>query len=139
MIVWITDAGGRVEKRRIVGVSGDIVTSTAGDDVRRFRTTEIARVQTRQSDSVLNGALIGAGAGVGAVLLLCTAMEPWENCRDDVGPMLGIGAIGAGIGIAVDALIRRRVTLYDAQGPSRLRVTPLVRRGAASIQLSLGF
>ena len=33
----------------------------------------------RQSDSLLNGALIGAGAGVASGLFFCSLMEPWEN------------------------------------------------------------
>src|SRR5919107_1759254 len=59
---WITDAGGREQKTRIVGLSGDIVTATVGDDIRRLRTTDIERIRVRQSDSVIDGALIGAGA-----------------------------------------------------------------------------
>ena len=56
----------------------------------------VQTVQTvRESDSVLNGALIGAGVAVASGLFLCTRTEPWRNCRDDVGPMLRIGAVGA--------------------------------------------
>ena len=112
--VWITDSGGREEKAQIVGVSGDIVTAAAGDEVRRLRMTDVMRVRVRQSDSVINGALIGAGVGVASGLFLCGLTEPWENCRDDVGPMFRIGALGAGIGIGIDALIRGRRTIYEA-------------------------
>ena len=66
-------------------------------------------------------------------------MEPWENCRDDVGPMLRVGGIGAGIGIAVDALIRRRTTVYEAQGTARLHAAPVVGPRAAGVQVSLNF
>jgi hypothetical protein len=63
------------------------------------RDVETKLVAVRHSDSLLNGALIGAGVAVASGLLVCRTMEPWENCRDDVGPMLRIGAIGAAIGI----------------------------------------
>jgi hypothetical protein len=66
-------------------------------------------------------------------------MEPWENCRDDVGPMARIGALGAGIGIAVDALIRGRKTIYESQGSTRLHAAPIVGRGTAGLQVSLSF
>ena len=112
--VWITDSAGREDKAQIVGVSGDVVTAAAADEVRRFRLTDVKRVSVRKSDSVLNGALIGAGVGVASGLFLCRLSEPWRNCRDDVGPMLRIGAIGAGIGIGIDALIRGRRTIYDS-------------------------
>jgi hypothetical protein len=139
MTVWITDTGGRVEKRQIVEVSGNVITTRAGNDVRHVRTSEIARVQVQHSDGLLNGALIGAGAGVATGLLLCTATEPWENCRDDVGPMLRVGAIGAGIGIAIDALLRRRRTIYEAQRSLRLHAAPIVGRSAAGVQVWLSF
>jgi hypothetical protein len=137
---WITDATGREEKARIVGLVDDTVTTAAAEGTRRLRTADITRVRVRQSDSVLNGALVGAGVAVGSGLLLCRAMEPWENCRDDVGPMLKIGALGAGIGVAIDALIRGRKTIYDApHGSTRLLAAPLVGRRAGGLQVSITF
>ncbi len=65
-------------------------------------------IAVRQSDSLLNGALIGAGAGVASVLFICRQMEPWRVCLDDVGTMAQFGALGAGIGMGIDALIARR-------------------------------
>jgi hypothetical protein len=138
--VWITESGGREEKTRIVAVSGDTVTITAGDDIRRLRTTDVMRVRVRHSDSVLNGALIGAGAALASGLLLCSLTETWENCRDDTGPMVRIGAIGAGLGIGIDALIRGRRTIYEAgHGAARLRAAPIVSRRAAGLRVSLSF
>ena len=138
--VWITDLAGREDKTRIVEVSGNIVTTAAGADVRRLRATDIRRVDVRHSDSLLNGALIGAGVAVAAGLALCRSMEPWENCRDDFGPMLGIGAVGAGVGIGIDALIRGRKTIYEAaSGSTRLRAAPIVARHAAGLRVSLSF
>jgi hypothetical protein len=140
MTVWITDSGGREDKTRIVDVSGDIVTTTTADDTRRLRTTDVLRVRVRHSDPVINGALIGAGAAVASGLFLCHLTEPWENCRDDVGPMFRIGAIGAGVGIAIDALIRGRRTIYEAaQGATRLHVAPIVARHAGGLKVSLRF
>jgi hypothetical protein len=112
---------------------------TAGGQIRRLRTTDIRRVRVRHSDSVLNGALIGAGAAVGSGLFLCSLTEPWENCRDDVGPMVQVGAIGAGIGIAVDALIRGRTTIYEAPGSTRLHAAPIVARQAVGLRVSVRF
>lgn len=138
--VWITDSGGREEQMRIVGVSGNVVTATVGDGTRQLPTTDIARVRVRHSDSVLNGALIGAGAAIAFGLYLCNVTEPWENCRDDFGPMFRIGALGAGIGAGVDALIRGRRTIYERdRGATRLRAAPIVGRRAGGLQVSLSF
>jgi hypothetical protein len=107
------------------------------------QTPQLARQQgttSRQSDSVLNGALIGAGVAVASGLFMCTRMEPWRNCRDDVGPMLKMGALGAGVGIAIDALIRGRKTNSPSAQPStRLHAAPIVSRDTRGIQMSLSF
>jgi hypothetical protein len=140
MTVWITDAKGREEKARIVGVADDLVTSTDGIATRQVRTADVRRVQVRHSDSVLNGALIGAGVAVATGLTLCRMTEPWRNCRDDVGPMLRIGALGAGIGIGIDALIRGRRTIYEApSGSTRVNAAPIIGRHGAGLQVSISF
>ena len=140
MTVWITDSGGREEKTRVVGVSGNTVTIAIDDDIRRLVTAEIMRVSVRQSDPLINGALIGAGAAVASGLFLCTRTEPWRNCRDDIGPMLRIGAIGAGVGIGLDALIRGRRTIYEAApGSTRLHATPLIGPRTGGLLVSLTF
>jgi hypothetical protein len=139
MTVWITDSSGQEQRARIVGVSGDAVTTSAGGVSRRLTTNDIRRVEVRRSDSVLNGALIGAGAAIASGLFLCTRTEPWENCRDDVRPMLRVGAIGAGIGIGIDALIRGRRTIYGADSGVSLRVAPVLDRNMQALQLSVHF
>ena len=137
---WITDPAGREEKTRIVGVSGDIVTTSAGGNLQRRSTADIMRVRVRHADSVLNGALIGAGAAVASGLVLCRLTETWANCRDDIGPMLRTGAIGAGIGIGIDALIRGRKTIYDAdRGITQLQAIPFVSHRAGGLQITLNF
>jgi hypothetical protein len=94
----------------------------------------------RRSDSLLNGALIGAGVGVATELFLCTRMEPWSVCRDDVGPMLTFGALGAGIGIALDALIRgRHSPSKGLADDSRLHAAAIVDRRSRGLQISLVF
>lgn len=140
MTVWITDSSGREEKTRIVGMSGDIVTTTAGDQIRRLRTADVMRVRVRHSDPVINGALIGAGAALASGLFLCHLTESWEVCRGNVGPMFRIGAIGAGVGIGIDALIRGRRTIYEAaRGATRLRAAPIIARRTGGLQVSLSF
>jgi hypothetical protein len=54
--------------------------------------------------------------------------------------MFRIGAIGAGVGIGIDALVRGRRTIYEAApGSIRLRAAPLVVRHAGGLQVSLSF
>ena len=51
MTVWITDSSGQEQRVRIVGVSGDAVTTSADGVSRRLTTNDIRRVEVRQSDS----------------------------------------------------------------------------------------
>jgi hypothetical protein len=139
MTVWITDSSGQEQQARIVGVSGGAITTTVNGVSRRLTPNDIRRVQTRGSDSLLNGALIGAGVAIASGLFLCTRTEPWRNCRDDVGPMLRIGAIGAGAGIGIDALIRGRQTIFEADGAASVRMAPVLGRHGWGVQLSVDF
>jgi hypothetical protein len=135
MTVWITDSSGREQKVRIVEVSSDAVSTSSGV----FRAAEIRQVRERQADSVLNGALIGAGAFIGTGLFMCQLMEPWEVCNNP-GSIAQTGALGAGIGIGVDALIRGRRTIYGARpDAARLHVTPLAGTRGRGVQVSLSF
>jgi hypothetical protein len=139
MTVWITDSSGHEQRVRIVSVSGDAVTLSADGAPRRLAADDIRRIEVRQSDSLLNGAVIGAGAAIASGLFLCTRSEPWQNCRDDVGPMLRIGALGAGAGIVLDALIRGRRTIYAASGGASVRVAPVLGRDVRGLQFSVHF
>lgn len=63
-----------------------------------------------------------------------------ENGGKRAGPILRIGAIGAGAGIAVDALIRGWKTIdLASSGSTRLRAAPIVARRAAGVRVSLAF
>jgi hypothetical protein len=91
----------------------------------------------RQSDSLLNGAIIGAGVGVASGLAFCNLMESWDTCRDDYRAMFTVGAIGAGVGIVVDALIRKKV--YQTASGVEVLTGALIRRREKGVQLSVRF
>ena len=114
------------------------LSAAAADELRRLQTSGDVRVERRRNDSVLNGALIGAGVGVASGLLLCRAMEPWEVCNDP-GPLVRIGAVGAGIGIAIDALIRKRETVDVTRGSAQVSVAPVGGRRAKGLQVAVRF
>ena len=112
--------------------------SAASAELRRLDAQQGVRIERRRNDSVLNGALIGAAVGVASGLLVCRSMEPWEVCNDP-GPLLRVGALGAAIGIGIDALIRKREVTYGSSGSTELQVAPLVGRGTKGMQLGLRF
>ena len=112
--------------------------AAAGEELRRLDNQGAVPLERRRNDSVLNGALIGAAAGVASGLLICRSMEPWEVCNDP-GPLLRVGALGAAIGIGIDALIREKEVVYGRPGSKQLQVAPMVGRGTKGLQLGLRF
>jgi hypothetical protein len=137
--VWITDRGGREERARILDLTDDTLTADMEGRTVRMQTADIVRVTARHTDSIINGALIGAGAAVASGLFLCTRTEPWRNCRDDAGPMVRIGAVGAGIGIGIDALIRGKRTIYEAGRESALQAAATLTARRTALQVSFSF
>jgi hypothetical protein len=138
--VWLTDSNGREQKMRIVGVSGGIITARSEQEILQIVAADVVRVRARVADPVVNGAIIGAGTAIASGLFLCSLTERWENCRDDVGPMLRMGALGAGVGLALDALLRRRLTIYERSGATvRLRAAPFVAARGVGLRFELDF
>jgi hypothetical protein len=53
--------------------------------------------------------------------------------------MLRIGAIGAAIGIGVEALIRGRETIHEASQRGMVRLGPILVGSGGGLQLSISF
>src|SRR5688572_27914537 len=122
---------------KLIFIAGFVLFSVLSTSVASAQTAQAGAVTVRESDSLLNGALIGAGAGVASGLLFCSLMEPWEFCRQDTSSMLKGGAIGAGIGIGIDALIRKKV--YQITSGAEVYAGPIISRRAKGMRLSVSF
>ena len=90
-----------------------------------------ARAQGR--DSVLNGALIGAAAGAGAGVAFTHAVRDSDLVFSQYAyGALVFGAIGAGIGLGVDALLDRASPRPGIR-PRRIAIAPTVWRRVAGV------
>ena len=121
---------------KIIALAILITVSTAA--AAAAQTPRTGTIAVRESDSLLNGALIGAGVGVASGLFVCRQMEPWDVCLDDVGTMAKFGALGAAIGMGVDALIRKTV-YQSASGDTVVLAAPFINRRAKGLRLSVRF
>lgn len=91
--------------------SGELVVDARGG-VQRWREADVREIRLRTNDSLLNGAMIGAGVGAGLGSLLYLDNE----CRGDPACARAVvqgAAVSAGIGALIDALIRRNRIVYQ--------------------------
>ena len=122
--VQVIDARGQETRGRVAALS-ELELTLAVDGTRRvFVVGGVKRIDRRRRDSVLNGLLIGAsvgalmGLGVGRTVDSPACPRSGSECGQGaiVGTVGGAvwGAVGGWI---VDALIRKRQTIYAPPGP----------------------
>jgi hypothetical protein len=117
--------------------------------VRDGKTTEIPfdRITqiSRPPDSLANGALIGLAAGAAYGLLGSTVgtsdCDYYGPCYNEaafvIGSTLAFGGIGAGIGVGVDALIRRNRVIYRRDTGVQTRLAPVVAPGVKGVVVAM--
>jgi hypothetical protein len=146
--VRIIDDQGREWQGRIEALApDDLVLNTELQQRRQIPYTAIVRID-RPPDTLGNGALIGflSGAALGLFAVVADETDDCNpgaflDCGDPttaaylVVPGL-LGATGAGIGVAIDALVRRDATLYR-RGAPRVMLAPSVGGGARAVRLSV--
>ena len=133
--VTVTDRTGREMKGKIAALSPSTLALLA-DGIRHDLTdADVAFIRQRRPDSLADGARRGfiVGALIGAVGASGAG-------RFTAVAALGQGIMGLGVGVAVDAMISSRKTIYD--GPRRTRrlaVSPLLSHERRGVLLSVGF
>ena len=120
--ITITDSTGRKAEGSILALSPTTLVLLAEGRPRELQQHEVTAISQRQRDSLTNGALwgLGAGAATGFVVsgLGSAAASIWEG--PDAGVSTGhvvtgtvlMAGIGAGIGMAIDALIKSDRVIY---------------------------
>jgi hypothetical protein len=131
-IVWVTDGSGKTVKARVVSRRDGVLTVAIRNVPRVFTERDVGRVQRRVADPKWNGAIIGAAVGLTVNLIFCSPRyESGESCGENIDDIAIGTAASAGIGLWIDALKKSRRTVYTAQSPASLRLTPMVSpRGA---------
>ena len=110
--------------RRRLALAGVVLAAAmlTGDD---------AHAQPR--DGLLNGALIGAAIGAGAGVAFTHAVRDSDLVFSQYARgALIFGAMGAGLGLGIDALFNQ-VSPRPGVAPRRLRFVPAIGRGVAGL------
>lgn len=117
--------------------------------VRDGMTTEIPldRIMqiSRPPDSLANGALIGLAGGAAFGILGSTVgtsdCDYYGPCYGGAGFVIGsaliFGGIGAGVGVGVDALIRRDRVMYRRDTGVQTRLAPVVAPGVKGAMVAM--
>jgi hypothetical protein len=132
--VTVVDTSGGEVTGSIAEVSTTALVLMVGAERRAFQESDVRTVLQRRQDSVLNGALWGAAAGGILGALGASSCANDFGCSGSTGEFLALGCgVGAGVGIAIDALIRGQHPIYEGGRSSlTMRVVPMLgeKRGA---------
>jgi hypothetical protein len=120
-LVTVTTTTGYRVSGRINSVSPWVLALTANGIRRDYAVADVNTVRQRRSDSLANGAKWGASIGAA---LLAVAIAACDECRFDSPDDYAVAvfatgayaAMGAGVGVGIDALIRRPHTVYRPPG-----------------------
>lgn len=147
--IWVTDTTGREVGGRLERISSDgIVLKARG--LETFAASDIHRVRARDRDSLKSGTLIGLGIGLGMGTAWCIGAVADDSGEIDARVECGEGftvfpAVGALIGLAVDAVIPGRIRLvYQASlpqegSPVRLNIVPVFSTYTKGVAVSFVF
>ena len=143
--IRIVDTTGRAADGRIGKLSRDELTLVTKAGARQLGERDVARIRQRRSDSLQNGAIIGAAAGAGYGLAVLALLAS----TDDGGGPIPIGVvtgmavftgIGAAAGAGLDALIMRRQLIFQKPGGgNRTSISPLFLHGRRGVAVSVTF
>jgi hypothetical protein len=139
--VTVIDATGGAARGTVIRITDDELAVAVDGSARNWTPSGVRQIRRRTGDSVLNGTLIGGAIGVGIGSLSYLDNE----CREEAGCAAGLvfgAAICAGIGAAIDALIRADRIIY--QGPagsdtSRIHMMLVGGKGRAALQFKVRF
>ena len=133
----MTDTTGPEMKGRIAALSPSTLALLVDGIRHDLKDADVAQIRQRRPDSVANGARRGfiVGALVGAV---AASISGDPGCIPETA--LAQGVLGLGVGVALDAMISSRQTIYGRAGSvQRLAVSPLLSRARQGVLLSVGF
>ena len=133
--VVVTDASGQRTKGRVWDVSPSSVV-VRSPEARTF--TEGTVTEIRVTDSLSNGALIGAAIGAG--------LATWDYLIDPSEPgnavafAMGIG-MGTAIGAGIDALVNRggKILYASPRQTRRVMISPVLGRDRQGARVSVRF
>ncbi len=132
--VTVSLLDGTSVKGKFAELSTDALAVSTASGERRVSAGDISKVQRHRRGMWL-GAVIGGGVGLACGAALGALSE--NEGGSQMGPVVGLTALGAGIGLGIDALINFPRTVYK-QPSNRvaMRIDATPKRAAVGITLA---
>jgi hypothetical protein len=127
----VEDASGGRTAGRLTRLAADEITLQTSAGEKHFTRETVRQVAVRRRPLRM-GVLIGAGAGAAAGAVAACTGPTREECAD--APIMA-GAFGAGLGLAVGALIHKTAVVYP-DPEKRTFIVPAISRGAVGVRVS---
>lgn len=138
--VIVTDTKGLEVKGRLSAINGKSLSLLSEGRTQSFGLPDVSEVQQQMPDSILNGALIGLAVGFVLPAVICTSgSDASETAPCVAGAFLLGGLPGLGIGLGIDAVRTRKVTLFRSSGgaPNTLTIVPVMGPGRIELRASV--
>lgn len=142
--ITVVDVTGRETKGRIWNLSRDALILGTSAGPRQLGEVDVGLISQRRGDSLKDGAIIGAVAGMTYIVSLAVLLRDRDG-GEVIIPTAAAGVvffagIGAAAGAGIDALISRRQVIYQKPaGRSRVGVSPVFGHGRRGVALTVKF
>jgi len=144
--IFVTDPTLNTFEGRIAGLSTSSLRVMVNGSSRDLSETDIFEIRQWRHDSLKNGAVIGAGVGLGLGIAFAVAIcqDSWSGCGggEVLAGLALYSAIGAGIGVGVDALIPSKQRVYiggTRTSANRISLMPILNRSRQGIKVGFSF
>ena len=140
--ITVSDISGASLKGSLIELTASSLVLQVGATERTYSQTEVVHIRQRYFDSLVNGALIGAGVGAAVAAIALSHCTTDLGCSDMAGPFLGLSmGVGLGMGLGLDALQADERIVFDRTSGQRARVrlAPFVGLGCLGAVVSTRF
>jgi hypothetical protein len=128
--VLVENQSGITATGRLTRLTRDEIAIQTNEGERRFTSENVRQVAVRQRP-LRTAVLIGAGAGwVAGAVAACTGQNR-EECVD--APIMS-AALGAGLGLAVGALVHKTTTVYP-EVQKRTSIVPVILHDSIGVRV----
>jgi len=140
--IYVTDAAGDTTKGRIAELSPSSLSLVVNGKRRDLAQTDVREIRQWRSDSLKNGALIGAGVGGGLAAIAIAAIDCYGCGAEAVGAIAYSAGIGAAIGVGLDALIPSKQMIFFNQSKGsagKFQIKPILNRSNKGVKVAFSF